>query len=320
MEEHQLRELFMTAKPDVQIRHMKATDDPDEIYAVFRQDGVVIVEDFLSADTIAKINAEIDPFVERADPLMRDVYDFDLGMDAPGVMDQSEDDPAEESFLTGNTRNITGLSTKSPTFVTDVLLHPLYAALCDRHLLPHCFDYVLNHSHLINVGAGAKGQPIHRDSFNWVNLPGLGPDSDIQFASIVALVDFTEDNGATKAVPGSHRWESKTFLPDPATDRMPEPEDILQAVMPAGSVVLYTGWTLHGAGKNITTDQWRRGLHVSFCQGWLRTEENNTLATPPDVARHLPLRAQQLLGYDVHTALGMLELRSPIKKMQDGTL
>ncbi len=310
----------MTVQPDVQIRHMKATDDPDEIYAVFRQDGVVIVEDFLSAETIDRINAEIDPHVEKADPLMRNAYDFDLGIEAAGMTQPLEEESTEEAFVTGNTRNVTGLSTKSPTFVTDVLLHPLYAALCDRHLLPHCFDYVLNHSHLINVGPGAKGQPLHRDSFNWANLPGLGPDSDIQFASIIALVDFTESNGATKAVPGSHRWETKNFVPDPATDVIPKSADILQAVMPAGSAVFYTGWTLHGAGNNRTTDQWRRGLHVSFCQGWLRTEENNTLATPPDIARNLPLRAQQLLGYDVHTALGMLELRSPIKQMQDGNL
>jgi ectoine hydroxylase-related dioxygenase (phytanoyl-CoA dioxygenase family) len=90
--------------------------------------------------------------------------------------------------------------------------------------------------------------------------------------------------------------------------------------MPAGSAVLYTGWTFHGAGQNRTTDSWRRGLHVSYCQGWLRTEENNTLAVPPDVARNLPVRAQEMLGYGVHQGLGMLGLRSPIDQMRDGII
>jgi ectoine hydroxylase-related dioxygenase (phytanoyl-CoA dioxygenase family) len=221
----------------------------------------------------------------------------------------------EEGFKSGNTRNVTGLSTKLPSFAEDVLLHPMYKEMCDRLLLPHCFDYVLNHSHMINVGPGAKAQPLHRDEGIWAAYPGLGVGSHLQFASIVAMMDFTEENGATNVVPGSHLWEGDPFG---AVGRTPEPEEIAYAAMPAGSAVIYLGWTYHGAGHNQTDDTWRRGLHVSYCQGWLRTEENNTLATPPDVARNLPVRAQELLGYGVHTGLGMLELRSPVDQMKDG--
>ncbi len=68
-------------------------------------------------------------------------------------------------------------------------------------------------------------------------------------------------------------------------------------------------------------------MHMSFIVGWLRTEENNVLATPPEVARKLPRRAQALLGYDVHDAIasmggyaGMVELRNPLDLLAEGKL
>ena len=51
--------------------------------------------------------------------------------------------------------------------------------------------------------------------------------------------------------------------------------------MPAGGAVIYLGSTLHFAGDNTTVDEWRRGVHISYTLGWLRTEENNFLAVPP---------------------------------------
>ena len=303
------------------LRHFDVGDDHDEIYDAFIGDGAVIVERFIDDRQVERLNAELDPYNERADPLMRNVYDFSFPASVDGGAGLQRDRlmPADgnESFMSGNTRNVTGLSTKSPTFAADVLAHPLYMAMCERLLKPHCVSYVLNHSHLINVGPGAKGQPLHRDEAIWGAMPGLGVGSHLQFASIVALVDFTEENGATKVVPGSHVWDGDPFG---RSGRVPEPGEVRRAVMPAGSAVLYTGWTFHGAGQNRSADVWRRGLHVSYCQGWLRTEENNVLATPPDAARALGPKQQELLGYGVHGALGMLELRSPIQQMRDGNL
>jgi ectoine hydroxylase-related dioxygenase (phytanoyl-CoA dioxygenase family) len=303
-----------TMETSIEVRHFDLSDGPDAIMAGLLADGAVVVENFLTAEQVAAVNAELGPYIEAADPTMKDIYDFDFGMTEA---DTGVDDMIDEGFRSGNTKNITGLTTKSPTFASDLLLHPLFLALCDQFLLPHCQDYVLNHSHVINPGPGAKAQPIHRDEGVFARATGLGVGSHLQLSSIVALCDFTAENGATQVVVGSHLWEGDPFG---TTGRQPQPEEIRQAVMPAGSVVLYLGWTFHGAGHNQTTDTWRRGLHVSYCQGWLRTEENNTLATPPDVARHLPKRAQELLGYGVHTGTGMLALRSPIDQMADGAL
>ena len=148
---------------------------------------------------------------------------------------------------------------------------------------------------------------MHRDEDVWIHLPR--PHPELQLASIIALVDFTEENGATYVIPGSHRWER---------ERQGLEQEKCFAEMPAGSAVIYLGSTIHGGGTNSTQDQWRRGIHMSYTLGWLRTEENNVLAVPPDVARKLPRRAQQLLGYGVHDAiedwggyLGMVDMRDP---------
>jgi len=119
-------------------------------------------------------------------------------------------------------------------------------------------------------------------------------------------------------VPGSHRWPRQ---------RKPEPKEIVDAEMPAGASVLYLGSTLHGGGANTTAEVWRRGVHLSYVVGWLRSEENNVLGTPPEIARTLPRQAQELLGYAVHDAiasgggyLGAVDLRDPVEMLADGSL
>jgi ectoine hydroxylase-related dioxygenase (phytanoyl-CoA dioxygenase family) len=111
---------------------------------------------------------------------------------------------------------------------------------------------------------------------------------------MIALEDFTAANGATRIVPGSHRWE---------LERQPEEAEIATATMPAGAAAIYLGSTLHGGGANTTADRWRRGMHLSYVVGWLRTEENQSLSVPADVVRTLPRRAQELLGWTAHDAL-----------------
>ncbi len=144
------------------------------------------------------------------------------------------------------------------------------------------------------------------------------PHPELQLASMVALVDFTADNGATRVAPGSNHWE---------LDRLPEPDDLVAAEMSAGSALVYLGSTIHAGGANVTTDQWRRGMHLSYVLGWLRTEENHYLTTPPEIARTLPRAAQELLGYAAHDAiadaggyLGTVELRDPVDLLAEGTL
>lgn len=65
---------------------------------------------------------------------------------------------------------------------------------------------------------------------------------------------------------------------------------------------------------------------MSYCLGWLRTEENHYLTTPPSIARALPPESAALLGYAAHDAidigggyLGSVELRDPLDLLAEGT-
>ncbi len=270
------------------------------IVDALERDGAVIVEGFLDHDLLARFNAEIDPLIEHAPP----------GKDRSFVNDTIK------WFFGAQTRDVTGVAGRSRVFATEILTHPVYRAVCDAILLPSCASYQLNIAHVLDRGPGSEQQYIHRDELVWVHLPQ--PHPEVQLASVIALVDFTADNGATRVVPGSHRWPR---------DRVAQPDDLVPAEMAAGSAIVYLGSTLHGGGANTTADVRRRGMHVSYCVGWLRTEENQYLAAPLDVVRTLPRESQALLGYAAHDALaagggylGTVEVQDPLELMAIGKL
>jgi ectoine hydroxylase-related dioxygenase (phytanoyl-CoA dioxygenase family) len=274
------------------------TSDDAAILAALRADGAVLVDSFIPPSTVAAIRAEVDDAVEAAEAGMRTV------------------NPAVQAFYGPHTKHVSALAAVSPTFADAVIAHSTYAAICDAVLLPSCSRYQLNLGHLIARGPGAEAQFPHRDEDVWPHFPR--PHDELQIASLVALTDFRVETGATRVVPGSHQW---------SRDRVPEPDEIADAVVPPGGAVIYLGSTIHFAGTNSTADEWRLGAHISFTLGWLRTEENNSLAVPPSVARTLSPTAQALLGYAVHDAiddgggyLGMVRMRDPMDLLADGEL
>jgi ectoine hydroxylase-related dioxygenase (phytanoyl-CoA dioxygenase family) len=274
------------------------TRDDAAILAALRADGAVLVDRFVPPETVAAVTEEASASVAAAEPGMRTI------------------NPMIQAFFGPCTKHVSALAAVSPTFADEIMTHPTYRALCDAVLLPSCSRYRLNLGHLIARGPGAEAQFPHRDEDVWPHFPR--PHDELQIASMVALVDFRVDNGATRVVPGSHRWPR---------ERRPEPDEVVDAVLPAGGAVIYLGSTIHYAGTNSTVDEWRLGVHVSFTLGWLRTEENNSLAVPPAVARTLSPAAQELLGYAVHDAiadgggyLGMVRMRDPMELLADGEL
>lgn len=225
--------------------------------------------------------------------------------------------PAHQMFFGEQTRHIAGIASRSKTFIDEILLHPLALGICDDVLLPNCASYRLNLAHVLDRGPSSKQQYLHRDDEIYSFLPRPFP-GQVMLAALFALNDFTSQNGATRIAPGSHTW-------DP--DRVAQQQDLVAAEMPAGSAVFYLGRTIHGGGPNTTDSQRRRGMHLSYTLGWLRTEENNFLTTPLEIARQLPQRAQELLGYSAHDAiatgggfLGTVDTRNPIDLIKSGEL
>ena len=108
------------------------------------------------------------------------------------------------------------------------------------------------------------------------------------FSTIWALPPFTQENGATQVVVGSHRWEKK---------RQPAPDEIAYAEMSPGSVLCYNGTVLHGGGANTSEDETRVGVFLHYTLNWLRQEENQYLSCPPEHAKHLTQELRALIGY-----------------------
>ncbi len=139
---------------------------------------------------------------------------------------------------------------------------------CDAILKPNCLHYQVHATAALKIGPGAREQVLHReeDPYQFFKVPR----PRMILASMWAITDFTAANGGTKIVPGSHLWPA---------DRVARPDEVVAAEMPAGSVLLWMGGTLHGAGAN-RTDEWRYGVFLSYSLGWLRQEENQYIDVP----------------------------------------
>jgi ectoine hydroxylase-related dioxygenase (phytanoyl-CoA dioxygenase family) len=164
--------------------------------------------------------------------------------------------------------------------------------MCDGLLLEHCGRYQLHLTQIIRVKPKETKQLIHKDKWAWGNdLNHLEP----QLNTIWALSEFTNENGATRVAPGSSNWDDKREIDE---------EEIVQAAMRPGSVLIYTGSVFHGAGSNESSAD-RIGLNITYTLGWLRQEENQYLSTPPDIAKDLDPKLLKLIGYSMgNYALG----------------
>jgi ectoine hydroxylase-related dioxygenase (phytanoyl-CoA dioxygenase family) len=241
----------------------------DRVVEQLDGEGYCVVEHLLSpADTAAARASLVD--VVEATPLGRN--DF-------------------EGF---RTRRVYALFAKTRAF-DGPAVHPLLLGVLDR-VLGH---YQLSAPTGIQIGPGEKAQVLHRDDSVY---PLPADFHNVVVNTMWALDDFTEANGATRLVPGSHRW----------IDRRPDTDDpVVDAVMPAGSVLFYVGRIWHGGGAN-TTDEPRLGVILEYVASWLRAQENHLLAVPREVAASLPERLQELLGYNIHPPfLGYVDGRHP---------
>lgn len=252
------------------------------ICGALEQDGACIVEDAITPEFLAGLNQDLDRLIAQTDPGLRN--------------------PAADFFVDfygDKTIRLDGIPAKSETFV-EFMLDPLMHDVCKHFLLPNCFDYLLNTAQLIQIGPGETEQTLHRDEDAWSHVPADKPQLEVE--AMLALTDFTLDNGATRVVPGSHCWSS---------DRQPQAHEVIQAEMKAGSALYYLGSTIHGGGANRTEDVRRRGMFYGYVVGWLRTEENMFLTVPFEQVKQMPQRVQELLGYQAHGGIGVVDIGTP---------
>jgi len=110
----------------------------------------------------------------------------------------------------------------------------------------------------------------------------------VTISAMIGLDEVTEELGATRVVPGSHR--------DPALSyRSGEPS--IPAELGPGDALVYSGHVFHGGGANRTADRWRRAMHLSFVAGWLTPEEAIVLDHPFGSLADRSPRVRRLLGH-----------------------
>jgi hypothetical protein len=231
---------------------------------------------------------------DLCDRRTRDAVERDLADHMEEAPVRTRDDPAE--FYPGNTRRVTALVTRSEA-VGKLVLDPAVRDLCEGSLGDSPNAYQLHVTAALKIGPGARAQVLHReeDPFGFFPLPR----PNLILATMWAISDFTAENGGTLIVPGSHRWED---------GRTAEPDEVVAAEMPAGSILFWSGGTLHGAGQNRSND-WRFGVILTYSLAWLRQEENQYVDVPLHIAEKLSPELRSMIGYNMHGSLGFFDPR-----------
>ncbi len=239
-----------------------------EIVAAMQRDGACIVRDVLSEESLARLDADLKPWIDRSQP-------------------------GADDFTGRHTKRTGALVARCPES-RPVVIHPLILEAANGLLKPYCERIQLHLTQTIAIFPGQTAQILHRDRLAWGGY--IPKPIEPQFNTIWALTDFSEENGATHVIPGSHEWP---------LDRNPKSQrESIQAEMKRGSVLCYSGTVIHGGGAN-RSNAVRTGLNVTYCLGWLRQEENQYLSCPPEIAKDLEPALTDLLGYTMgNYALG----------------
>jgi ectoine hydroxylase-related dioxygenase (phytanoyl-CoA dioxygenase family) len=216
--------------------------------------------------------------------------------------------PFEETNTTGpdefsgaRTKRTGALIARSPTS-RELVMHPTVLGATGA-FLSHATNFQLHLTQIISIGPGEAAQTIHRDQWAFDFFP-FPRGYDVQCNTIWAMTDFTDENGATRIVPGSNGAEDKLEFKN---------EDSEAAEMDKGSVLFYSGSVYHGGGAN-RSQQIRSAINITYNVGWLRQEENQSLTVPQEIAKDLPTDLLRLMGYSRGAyALGYIDdIRDPI--------
>jgi hypothetical protein len=258
------------------IEHVPRDTDPERVVQALARDGCVVVDRLAGPDQVERVMAEMKPW-----------------LDATSV--------GRDGFSGFRTRRTGGLVARSPASRA-LIQHPTVLGSVEK-LLADATSFHLHLTQVISIGPGEPAQAIHRDQWAFDFFP-FPSGYEVQCNTLWAVTDFTERNGATRVVPGSHRREDRLELRE---------EDTEPAEMEAGSALLYTGALYHGGGAN-RSDAVRTGLNITYARSWLRQEENQYLSVPQEIARELPDDLLGLIGYRRGAyALGYVDdLRDPL--------
>lgn len=242
--------------------------------AAVQRDGYVILPQLLSAAELDEIRSEIAPLLDKK---------------------------GRNNFEGHDTQRVYSVLNKTRS-CDRIVDHPRVLALLDRLLMP---NYLLSMLQAINIRPGETAQIAHVDD-GFYPLPR--PRAPLSAATIWAIDPFTETNGATEIILGSHEWGQ--WLPTDSDVRVP-------VVMDPGSCVFFVGTLWHGGGAN-RSDADRLAITAQYCEPWLRPQEAFTLSTKPDTVRAVSEDIRRMLGYSIHPPfIGQVDGMHPKRLLEE---
>ncbi|KAI7977573.1 hypothetical protein EIK77_000523 [Talaromyces pinophilus] len=245
----------------------------ERIIDIVREDGGVIIKGFLSPDVVRKFNQEIEPTMAKLQAGSTHTHDEFIS-----------------NFHGGQTKRLTNLVTHSKTFREQVLDMCMVHELAERVFKEESGTYWMTTAQVIEIGPQNSAQILHRDLENnppYVDMGPSGPEAMINF--LIALSEFTEENGATRVIPGSNHW--------PDFHDRGNPDMTIPAEMEAGDALFISGKVVHGGSANMTRDQFRRGVAFSFQPSFLTPEEAYPFMVDLQIVKQMSKRAQQMIGF-----------------------
>jgi len=265
------------------IEHLDPSTSGEKIAELLARDGACIVDRVVGPQVLAQLRSELAPYLDAT---------------ATGT----------DGFSGRRTKRTGGLVARSQT-AREIVQNPLVLDAV-KATLTGATSFHLHLTQVIAIGPGEPAQLIHRDQWAFDFFP-FPKGYEVQCNTIWALSDFNEKTGATRVIPGSHRYDDGLKFQESDTE---------PAEMAAGSVLFYTGAIYHGGGAN-RSDETRYGLNITYARSWLRQEENQYLSVPQEIARDLPEPLLRLIGYQRGAyALGYVDdLRDPIEVLRPGT-
>lgn len=255
--------------------------------------------------TEGEVAAHLDRIEQQGYTVVEDAIEPELVDDLLDTLDHLERElgvvPADNGFEGRHTLRVYNLLVHGDVF-SRVPVHPNVLPLVEGVLDPGC---LLSSLSSIAIGPGESAQPIHADD---QVIPIPKPHPAVVCNSMWALTDFTDANGATRLVPGSHLRDSPAFGGDYET---------IPAEMGKGSVLVWHGSLWHGGGANETGDR-RVGIACNYCAGYIRQQENQQLGIPRSIAQGFDRRLARLCGYGIYSGLiGHIDKHDPIELLGD---
>lgn len=252
-----------------QIQRFTRDHDPKALWQVVEEDGAVIIEGFLPREVIQKFDCELDvrSKATKGGEMNQEFYQM------PGPT---------------TTKWMNDLTATCPTFRHEILNNVILHNLCNVAFEPHG-DYWLLNGMAMEMMPGNPTQQIHNDHGTHPILQYLRPDAPSPvFSIITAVTEFTESNGATRVILGSHRW--------PQGQKAKDDQAVRAALQPGDALVMHRS-TKHGGAAHDADNQDHRRLLLT-CMGTcqLAPYETNVTVPRPIVESMTPL-AQKMIGW-----------------------